>query len=222
MHHRNVAKPACFKDWKVIFMGFFDFFKKNGDSRPTNIPKNPTKEDFYQMFMQQEAQRSPSDQFASGSVFDISRLYRDAFYFAASSNDVGSLYKLFVDSYYLFLDNPQVVGFTPAMVNINNNDTNPARWNVNIFSLQPGDYAALLFMPIQHDTLAARIVGIVFSDEGDGYYYCMLNKGSDIASDVIRNNALFGLEKVGAVRGLGFELMNSFLNCITQDYYQNN
>ena len=53
-------------------MGFFDFFKKkDGNAKPTNIPKNATKEDIVRMIMQQQAQRSPSDQFASGSVFDI-------------------------------------------------------------------------------------------------------------------------------------------------------
>ncbi|MBQ7253902.1 MAG: hypothetical protein IJS30_04430 [Bacteroidales bacterium] len=140
---------------------------------------------------------------------------------AASSNDAMMLLRLFVNSYSLFLDNPQVVGFTPNMVNRNNNDTNPAMWNADIFQLQPGDYAALLFVPIQHNTLLARIIGIVFSDKGDGYYYCMLNKDEGTASDVFRNKSMLGIEKVGSVSGIGFQLMNSFLNCMKQDYYRN-
>ena len=76
-------------------------------------------------------------------------------------------------------------------------------------------------MPIQHNTVEARIVGIIFSDKGDGYYYCMLNKGEDNVSGVIRNKAMLGIGRVGAISGLGFELMNSFLNCMKQDYYRN-
>ena len=203
-------------------MGIFNFFKKkNGDPQSGNMPKNASKEDIIRMILEKQAQKSPSDHFVSGSVFDICRQHRNVFYTAAKSNDALSLLTLFVNAYTLFLDKPQVVGFTPDMVNRNNNDTSPATWSANVFPLQPGDYAVLLFMPIQNNTLAARIVGIVFSDKGDGYYYCMLNKGAENASEVIRNKGMFGLETVGTVRGLGLELMNSFLNCIKQDYYQN-
>ena len=203
-------------------MGIFSFFKKkNSDPQPANMPKNASKEDIIRMIMEQQSQKSPSDHFASGAVFDICRQQRDAFYTAARSNDAVSLLRLFVNSYSLFLDNPQVVGFMPDMVNRNNNDTNPATWNANVINLQPGDYAVLLFMPIQDNTLAARIVGIVFGNKGDGYYYCMLNKGEENASDVIRNNGMFGLVTVGTARGLGLDLMNSFLNCVDQDYYRN-
>lgn len=203
-------------------MGIFSSFKKkNGDPQPANMPKNASKEDIFRMIMEQQSQKSPSDHFASGAVFDICRQQRDAFYTSARSNDAVSLLRLFVNSYSLFLDNPQVVGFMPDMVNRNNNDTNPATWNANVINLQPGDYAVLLFMPIQDNTLAARIVGIVFGNKGDGYYYCMLNKGEENASDVIRNNGMFGLVTVGTARGLGLDLMNSFLNCVDQDYYRN-
>ena len=96
-----------------------------------------------------------------------------------SSNDVFSLLNLFASAYSLFLENPQVVGFIPEIVNKDNNDTNPNMWNVDIFKLQNDDYAALLLMPIQHDIFTAGIVGIVFGDNCDGYYYCMLNKDEE-------------------------------------------
>ena len=196
---------------------FWSKKKRDKASLHNDILKNASKEDILNLFMQQQ---SPSGLFASGAIFDISRQGRDAFIEALSSNDVFSLLNLFASAYSLFLENPQVVGFIPEMVNKDNNDTNPNMWNADIFKLQNDDYAALLFMPIQHDIFMARIVGIVFGNNCDGYYYCMLNKDEERLSDVIRNKAMEGVEKIGEVKGTGFELMYSFLNFIKEDYYR--
>ncbi len=83
-----------------------------------------------------------------------------------------------------------------------------------------GDYAALLFMPIDNDIYAARIAGIIFSDSGDGYYYCMVNKDSETTSIVKRNLAMVGIKDIGEVKGFGFSLMKGFLGCIKTDFYQ--
>ena len=79
-----------------------------------------------------------------------------------------------------------------------------------------------IFMPIKSDALAARIAGIIFSDKGDGYYYCMLKKDENSNSDVFRNKAEQGIGKIGEVSGTGFELMHSFLDCIKNNYYAEN
>jgi len=63
------------------------------------------------------------------------------------------------------------------------------------------------------------VFGIIIGSRGDGYYYCMLNKDANQHSEVIRNKAMAGIETIGTVNGLGFELMNSFLNCISRNYY---
>ncbi len=204
-------------------MGLFDFLNRNSQKKSTNVQRNLSerpKEDMLKLFFEQQMQKAPSEHYASGSVFDISRQNRDMFLQTLQSTDCGSLLMLFVKAYFLFCNHPEVVGFTPDMVNTDNNDTDPRSWNADIFVLPDGDYAALLFMPIQHNTLMARIVGIVFSDNGDGYYYCMLNKDNKLFSEVFRNKAMFGIEKVGEVKGVGFELMHDFLDCIKHDYYQ--
>lgn len=179
-----------------------------------------SKEEILNMIIEQQKKKSPSEQFTTGPIFDIFRNNRDVFLQAVETNDAFFLQTCFVKSYSLFLANPEVVGFTTTMVNKDNNDTDTRTWNADSVSLPEGDYAALLYMPIQHDTLAARIVGILFSDKGDGYYYCMLNKDEGVPSEVFRNKAILGIEKVGSVKGFGFELMDSFLDCIQHDYYQ--
>ena len=78
---------------------------------------------------------------------------------------------------------------------------------------------ALLFMPIQNKDISARIVGIVFSENSDGYYYCMLNSDKNASSDVYRNKPMQGVHIIGNVNGVGFELMHRFLDCIVNDYY---
>lgn len=202
----------------------FNFLKKSKEKQRKSVSqldyeKCNSRENLFKMIIEQETRKSPSEHFASGAVFDISRQNRNAFKQVLSANDL-SILELFVNSYMLFLNNPQIVGFTPVMVNKENNDTKPETWNADVFKLQSGDFAALLFMPIQHETLTARIVGIIFGEQGDGYYYCMLNKDGDVFSDVMRNKGMLGIETVGEIKGVGFEMMNSFLNCITNDFYR--
>lgn len=200
-------------------MGLFDRIKKRKQpDTPFNTQKT-SKEEIFKMILEQQAKSSPSDQFASGAIFDISRQQREAFEQAVCSNDALLLLKLFANAYYLFLNNPEVVGVTSNMVNKNKNDTDPGTWNANIFHLTEEDHIALLFMPVQSTALSARIIGIIFSSKGDRYYYCMLNKDEKMTSDVIHNRAIYGIDKIGEVKGVGFELMNSFLNCIKDDWH---
>lgn len=200
-------------------MGLFDIFKKKKQAAPFHA-QNASKEEIFKMILEQQAQRSPSEQFASGAVFDILRKEREIFEHVARANNALTLQKLFADAYSLFLNNPEVVGFSHNMVNKNNNDTDTWTWNADIFSLNEEDHAILLFMPVQDTAFTARIVGIILSRKGDGYYYCMLNKDEKIPSDVNRNKAMSGIEKIGEVKGLGFELMNSFLNCMKDNFYR--
>lgn len=164
--------------------------------------------------MKQISQQSPSYLFASGAVFDIVRLSRDTFEQVVQSGDALALLQFFAAAYSLFCENPEVVGFPPSMVDVSNDDTDPAYWNADIMPLSNGDTAALCYMSVQDDSVEARIFGIALSDAGDRYYYCMLDKDEDAPSDVMQNKALEGIEKVGEVRGRGFELMNAFVACM--------
>ena len=184
-------------------MGLFGLFKKKEKIKTQpDVNNGISKEDIIKKMLEQQSQRSPSDQFASGAIFDISNKKRDAFEQIVRSNDALSLRKFFADCYSSFLTNPEIVGFIPSMVNKNNNDTSPETWNTDIFNFSDGDCVALLFMPIQNDSLAARIVGIVVSQKGDGYYYCMVNKDGNLFSNVMRNKAIHGVEKSEKLKGL--------------------
>ena len=226
-------------------MALFDFLKKKKPAAPTpsastgrtSAPvsspaparagqaadldfSGSSKDDIIRMILQQQAQRSPSDIFVSGTVFDISRSLRDMFLEALRSNNAFKLLNLFQQCYAFFLDHPEQAGAFPGTVNKGLNDTNPAVWNADIIPLLNGDLAALLFIPVQDGSIDARIVGIVFSDRGDGYYYCMLPKGESGAADVVRNKAIMGIETVGIVSRRGFELMDRFIACIRKNFYQ--
>jgi len=193
-------------------MGLFDLFRKK--KTPAPVQNSVSKEDIFKMILDQMGQKTPSEHFASGAIFDITRQNHDVFERIVRSNNPMELHSFFTKAYMLFCNNPQIVGFAPAMVDIHKNDTNPGMWNADTFTLDSGDAIALCYMPIKHETLEARIIGIVITGEGDRYYYCMLNKDTNNSSDVIQNKAMLGVEKVGEVKGTGFELMNSFLNVI--------
>jgi hypothetical protein len=179
-----------------------------------------SKEDIFKMILEQQAKRSPSDHFASGAVFDLSRQNREEFLNVLQSNNAMALQQLWRQTYSLFLEHPECVGFNSQMINKNMDDTNSTAWNADIFTLPNGDKVALLFMPIQNDILVARVVGIIFSSKGDGYYYCMLNKDENVPATVNRNKAMFGIEEIGEVKGVGFELMHNFLECISKDFLE--
>jgi hypothetical protein len=132
-----------------------------------------------------------------------------------------ALKQLLGQAYSLFLTHPECVGINSQMINKNMDDTNSITWNADIFTLSNGDKVALLFMPIQNDILVARVVGIIFSSKGDGYYYCMLNKDENVPATVNRNKAMLGVEKIGEVKGVGFELMHNFFECISKDFLEN-
>ena len=162
---------------------------------------------------------APSEMFASGAVFDIYRQYRDEFKEVFDSGDPMLIWGVFAQAYDMYLEHLDENDFF-GMIDVNVDDTDPMEWNTDIFNLSEGDTAALLFMPVKNnDTIAARIVGIVTSDKEDGFYYCMLNADENITSDVKRNMSLAGVKYIGEVKGRGFELMNSFLECIKDDFY---
>lgn len=200
----------------ILAGGLYALYREFGQvdkKQPEGVNK---KEKLFEKLL---SQRSPSDLFASGTVFDISKFVRPDYLEALRSNNVMDLKQIFVKSFMLLMQHPEQVGLMPQMVNRNAIDTNPAEWNADILDLSNGAYAALLFMPVRNSNISARIVGIIFSDRGDGYYYCMLNNNAEMASTVYRNNAMMGIKKVGEVKGLGFELMNNFIDCIKSDYY---
>lgn len=193
-------------------MGLDDLFRKG--KKPDPALNTMSKEEIFKMVFDRMGQESPSKEFASGAIFDIVRKNRDIFVEIVRSNNAITLHDFFAKAYMLFCKNPQIVGLPPATININKNDTNPAMWNADTFSRDSGEVIALCYMPIVNETLEARIIGIVITGKGDRYYYCMLNKDTNTFSDVIQNKAWLGLEKVGEVKGRGFELMNSFLKLI--------
>ncbi len=161
----------------------------------------------------------PSEVFASGAVFDIARQQREELTEIVRSGNAGILQKWFIDAYHLFCENPTVVNLPLAVASEEKNDACTAEMNADIFELPNGNRAALCFMPIQNDVHDARIIGIILSDTGDGYYYCMLKKDEAALSDVFRNKVRQDIEKVGEIKGRGFALMNSFLDCIKKDFF---
>jgi hypothetical protein len=211
-------------------MGLFDFFKRktqtsNSPVEEKNKASTPststTKEDIIKAIFEQMAQQSPSQHFVQGSVFDIVRQQHSAFEQIVRNHDVMSVHKFFINSYLSFCSNPNGAGFINAnALNVDKNDTDPRKWNTDIFDLQSGDVVALCYMPIIDQAFDARIIGVVLGQKGDGYYYCNLSKDNRIGSDVMRNKAILGIEKAGEVNGRGFELMKAFVSCISNNYYK--
>lgn len=178
--------------------------KKKGE-----MPRNPS-----EALMDVLGKRPASEVYASDAVFELSRLYRDHFLKALQASDDRKLFDLFRATFSLFLDQPELVGFTEAMINKRNEDTDPTKWNVSCSSTPGGDSIALCCMPIQNKALSARLVGIIFSDSGDRYYFCMLNKGGTVPSEIKQKDG--SPVKVGIIEGADPEPANHFLNCIRQ------
>jgi len=222
------SQPAKSENSGSKKKSFFDLFKRkkvntNQTEATKQTPKDShqsgantpnSKADILNMIMREMAQKTPSDHFASGAIFDITRQRHNDFSNIVMSNNAATLKDFFAKAYIDFCNQPQLVGFSPDMVDKNKNDTNPAMWNADIVSLPSGEKVALCFMPINNNTYAARIIGVVLGNGEDRYYYCMLNKDENTFSEVIRNKAMQGVEKIGEVKRLGFELMNSFVECI--------
>ena len=187
----------------------------------TNTETNPENRDGMQRVLDMLLKQPPSQRFASGAVFDLVRQHHRKFEEIIHSGNVLQLWKFFTEAYIFFCRNPQSVGFLPLNVTKENIDTDPRKWNADLFTLEHDCAAALCFIPITSDVYLARIIGIITGSKGDGYYYCMLKKDVNAFSDVIRNMASpCVFPTVGTVKGRGFELMNSFLECIKADYYQ--
>ena len=209
-------------------MGLFDFFnKKSQVQKPSAAERQtppasgtPAKEEVLKAILEQMAQQSPSQHFAQGSVFDIVRQQHSAFEKIVRARDVMSVHRFFINAYLSFCSDPAAAGFVSAKaLNTDKSDTDPRRWNTDVFGLRGDDVAALCYLPISDPDFDARIIGVVLGQNGDGYYYCNLSKSTAVSSDVMRNKALLGIEKAGEVNGRGFELMNAFLNCIRSNYY---
>lgn len=203
-------------------MGFWDLFKKR---KPENSSlKNQgikSKEDIYQMAFEKISQTPPSQRFVSGVVFDAVRNQHEPISQIVHSNNPGEvleLSKFFRMTYMAFLKNPGIFGCIPCPIKAEN-DTNPTQWNMEICPLENKDAAVICYMPIQNNTLAARMFGIIFGSSGDGYYYCTINKDETVASDIMRNGAGLGTKKVGDIKGSGFDLRDRFLDCMQSDYY---
>lgn len=191
----------------------FNLFKKK-KTTTARVESFDSKQDIMKMIMQNMMQKTPSEHFVSGAVFDITRQNHDSFVTIINSSDAMSLKQFFASAYTSFCNQPQIVGFSPSMVDAARNDTDPGTWNADIVNMPLGEKAALCFMPVNNEEFAARIIGIVLGNDGDRYYYCMVNKDETVYSNVIQNKAMLGIEKIGSVKGLGFELMNSFVECI--------
>ena len=149
--------------------------------------------------------------YASGAVFELSHRYRDHFLKALRAEDTGKLSELFRATYALFMDQPETVGLSAAMFNRKSEDTDPKKWEVSCASLPDGS------RPVRDAALTARLAGIVFSDAGDRYYSCMLNRDRNKPSEVVRNMGKIPHEKAGVIRGNETEPLKAFLECIRED-----
>lgn len=192
--------------------------KHEADAPGKALNEAKSKEEIFEMLFKNMRQKSPSEHFATGAVFDIVRQNREIFVKSARECEVIALTKLFTLSYVEFCKNSRIAGLPSNTVNVSNDDTDPSRWNVSAYTLPNGDAVVLCFMPVSHDSIEARMIGIVFSEQKDGYYFCMVNKDKDAASEVKRNAALFGIQRIGEVKGRGFELAENFKECIYSDF----
>lgn len=200
-------------------MGFFDLFKTTKQtSKPSPFDGARSKADIYKAALEMVAQQPPSERFVSGVVFDMILKQHEAFEECVRAGDVMKLRGLLELSYVVFLTKLQAVDVSSDKLNIKWGDTNPDTWKVDTFQFSDGMSIAQCFMPIENSTLEARLIGVVFSEHGDGFYYCMLNKDENAASEVKRNRALFGSKVAGEVKGRGLDLMVAFRDCIRNDY----
>lgn len=213
--------------------GFLDAVKEEiGTPREGEaLPHEVTVEDVYQDLIQRkqkgEMPRNPaealmdvlgkppaSEVYASRAVFELSRQYRDHFLRALQASDDGKLFELFRATFTLFIDQPETAGLTEIQFNKKSEDTDPMKWNVSSGSMPNGDPIALCCIPVQNRTLSARMIGIVFSDSGDKYYSCMLNRDGNTPSDILCGRESMPSVNAGTIEGTDAEPMNCFLNCI--------
>ena len=174
------------------------------------MPRSPR-----EALMEALGKRPPSEAYASDAVFDLSRRYRDHFMKALQASDDPDLFRLFRSTFSLFLDQPELSGIDPASLNKGCEDTDPMAWDVSGIALPGGDYAALCLMPVTGKALSYRICGIIFSDAGDRYYSCMLNRDKRKPSPVRRHLPGLAPVQTGELAGAGADLKDRFLACIT-------
>lgn len=172
--------------------------------------------------IEKQSKKAPSEDFAAFAVFKYIDKQHEEFEQIVRSINAGGLKSFLTHSYNEFINNPESVGFTPALINKNNNDTAPEEWNTDIFKLKDGEYAVLLYMPIHNEVLAARLIGVVLTVKGDEHYYCFLNKDAQTSSAVFYRNGKNEIIKIGEVKGLGVELMHQFLGCIKNNFFRLN
>ena len=212
--------------------GFLDAVKEEiGASRAsTDVTVEEVYRDLQQRKQEGEMPRIPTEAlmdvlgkppaskvYASGAVFELSRGYRDHFMKALQAGDTGKLSELFRATYALFMDQPETVGLTAAMFNKKSEDTDPKKWEVSCDSLPDGSRIALCRMPVRDAALSERLIGIVFSDAGDRYYSCMLNRDKNKPSEVVRNMGKIPHEKAGVIDGNDPEPLKAFLDRIRED-----
>ena len=97
-------------------MSLFDLFKKKKTNTTASINTSNSKDDIMKMMLQNMMQKTPSEHFASGAVFDIARQNHDQLALIVNSNDAMSLKSFFANAYVTFCNQPQIVGFSPSMI----------------------------------------------------------------------------------------------------------
>ena len=177
-------------------MGFFDIFRKKTVPERKGPAQGPqSREDLFRALMEQMAQKSPSHHFVSGGVFDMVRQQHGTFEQLLRSRDVAGVLGFFANAYITYCDTGGAGLAIPGIINVQYDDTDPRMWNADIFPLNNGDYAALCFMPVNDEAVEARIIGIILSQSGDGYYYCMLNKDASALFVRLSTDARKALKK---------------------------
>ena len=164
----------------------------------------------------------PSYYYAGGAVFDFVRIVHDEYEEAVRSSDLQKLQTLsmfYYNSYNLLLDEPELMCSFPGLIDPEKNDTDATQWNVDVIPMDGDDRASLCYMPVDSDLYEARVFGIVLGNKGDRYYFSMIDKDENAASEVYRNKGYEGVEKIGEVTGRGFDLMDSFMTVVNDDYY---
>ena len=180
-----------------------------------------TRNPFEDPEIQKLIRRPAAEVFATGALFDASRILRESFIKMLITRDISELNCIVRNIFMFLIEKPEAIGVAPILVDRDIIDTEIAMWQVSFFKLETGDFALLVFMPCRTTDLLARASGIIFSMSGnyDGYYYAVINENGNPPAVVIRNMAEQGLRVVGEVPGLGFQLMNGFLDCMKRDYY---
>ena len=189
------------------------------EKRRNTMPgtRNPFEDPEIQKFIR----RPVAEVFATGALFDASRILRESFIKMLIARDISELNCIVRNIFMFLIEKPEAIGVAPILVDRDIIDTEITMWQVSFFKLDTGDFALLLFMPCRNTDLLARASGIIFSMNGnyDGYYYAVINENGNLPAVVVRNMAEQGLRVVGEVPGLGFQLMNGFLDCMKRDYY---